>query len=98
MVGYKHMRIYELVLIFKASLSEAQRKKLAETVKSWLKEVKIAKEEDWGQKVLAYPIKKQDSGHYLFLSIEANSGVTSDFEKKLFVQEDILRHLLIRRK
>lgn len=92
------MRIYELVLVFKISLSEEKRKKLLETIKSWLKDIKIAKEEDWGQKVLSYPIKKQDSGHYLFLSIEANSGVSSDFEKKLYGQEDILRHLLIRRK
>ncbi len=92
------MRLYELVLVFKISLSEEERKKLIETVKKWLGDIKIAKEEDWGQKVLSYPIKKQDSGHYLFLSIESESGVASDFEKKLYGQEDILRHLLVRRK
>lgn len=99
------MRLYDLVLILKASLSEAQRKKLLDTVKEWFKPAspqggqgKIAKEESWGQKVLSYKIKKEDSGFYVLLTIESEVGVPSDFEKKILQNENVLRHLLIRKK
>ena len=59
------MRAYELVLVLKTSLSEANRKKLLETIKSFLPELKIVKEDEWGQKPLAYSIKKELAGHYL---------------------------------
>ncbi|MCL4419370.1 30S ribosomal protein S6 [Patescibacteria group bacterium] len=90
------MRNYQLVLVLKASLSEAQRKKLLEVIKSWLKDVKIAKEEEWGQKPLAYSIKRESSGFYLNLLLEAKDSFPLDFEKKLVSQDDILRHLLLR--
>ena len=92
------MRLYELVLILKASLSEAQRKKLLDTVKEWFKEGKITKEESWGQKVLSYKIKKEDSGFYVLLTIESEVGVPLDFEKKILQNENVLRHVLIRKK
>lgn len=92
------MRLYDLVLILKPSLTEAKRKKLLETVKTWLKDSKIIKEEEWGQKVLSYPIKKEISGYYIALALEAKATIPSDFERKLLGQENIIRHLVIRRK
>ncbi len=87
-----------MALVLRSSLSEEKRKKLLETVKAALGNIKIVKEDQWGQKVLAYPIKKEESGFYALLSLETETSVPSDFEKKLFGQEDILRHLLVRKK
>jgi ribosomal protein S6 len=91
------MRNYQLVLVLKASLSEVQRKKLLETIKSWLKDVKVAKEEEWGQKPLSYSIKREASGFYLNYQLEAKDSFPLDFEKKLVAQDDVLRHLLLRK-
>ncbi len=91
------MRVYELVLVLKTSLTTDKRKKLLDTVRGWLKDAKIIKEEDWGQKVLSYPIKKEINGFYTFLQVEIEQ-ITSDFEKKLLTQEHVLRHLLLRKK
>jgi ribosomal protein S6 len=91
------MRTYELVLVVKPSVKEADRKKFLEQVKGWLGEVKISKEEDWGQKALAYPIKKEDSGHYFQLFLEGES-VPADLETKIFQNTQVLRHLLVRTK
>lgn len=91
------MRLYDLVLILRSSLSEKEREKLLETVKSWLKDVKIVKEESWGQKPLAYKIKRELSGHYHKLELEAET-IPTDFEKRLLLQENVLRHLLLRTK
>lgn len=91
------MRLYDVVLILKSSLNEVQRKKLLDTVKEWLKGVKIAKEETWGQKALSYPIKKEISGFYHFMSLEGET-IPSDLEKKMLANENIIRHLVVRRK
>jgi small subunit ribosomal protein S6 len=91
------MRNYQLVLVLKASLPDAQRKKVLETIKASLKSVKIAKEEEWGQKPLAYSIKRETAGFYLNYLLEAKDSFPLDFEKKLVAQEDILRHLLLRK-
>lgn len=91
------MRLYELVVVLKSSLSETERKKLIDLIKSWFGDLKFAKEEDWGQKVLAYPIKRELSGSYLYFQLEGES-VSSDFEKRLLSNEQVLRHLLIRKK
>lgn len=91
------MRVYELALVMRSSLSEAERKKLMDSIKDWIKDVKVVKEDAVGQKALSYPIKKESSGFYHFLSLEAET-IPSDLEKRLLANEQVLRHLLIRRK
>jgi len=91
------MRSYELVLVLKTSLSESQQKKLIDSVKSLLKDIKTIKENVLGQKPLSYPIKKEIAGVYVDWSFEMET-IPPDFEKKLLVNENVLRHLLIRRK
>lgn len=91
------MRTYELVLVLKTTLSEANRKKLVETVKGFLKDAKVKSEEEWGQKALSYPIKREVSGFYIDFLLELEK-VPADFEKRLMANEDILRHLLIKQK
>lgn len=84
-------------------MKEAERKKLLDIIKDWLKDVKIKKEDDWGQKPLAYAIKHEESGHYYMLAIESNPEdgkaiVPKDFEQRILRQEDVIRHLLLRTK
>lgn len=92
------MREYELVVVLRPTLKEAERKKLLETIKDWLGKVKIAKENDWGQKALAYPIKKEDAGYYVMMHLTSEEGVAKDFETKLIRNDSIIRHLLLRTK
>lgn len=92
------MRTYELVLVMRSAVKEADRKKLLETVKGWLgKGITVAKENDWGQKALAYPIKKEDSGHYYMFELEGET-FPNDFEQRLIQNDSVIRHLLLRTK
>lgn len=92
------MRTYELVVVMKPSLNEADRKKLLDTVKAWLPDVKVTKEEDWGSKALKYRIKKELTGHFYDFKLETEGKVPQDFEKRVLLQDNILRHLLVRTK
>ena len=89
--------IYNLTLVLKSSLKEAERKKLVDSVKDLLGKAKIT-EKEWGQKPLAYPINHEVSGFYLNWSIDSESVVPNDFEKRLLNNDKVLRHLLLRTK
>lgn len=93
------MRTYDLVLVLRSSLSDKDRTKTVDAIKSDFSDVaKVAKETDMGQKPLAYKIKKEAAGHYVRLELESEKGISPEFEKSLFREESILRHLLIRTK
>lgn len=90
------MRSYQLVLVLKSGLSEAEKKKVIENVKSYLSGLKISKEEELGVKQLSYEIKKQKEGLYINLALEGEN-IPMDFEKKLLTSDNILRHLVLRK-
>lgn len=92
------MRLYDLVLVLKTSLTEPQRTKVVDQVKSWLGDVKVVKEDDWGQKPLAYPIKKEAAGVYLKFNLETEKTIPNDFETRVLRNDGVLRHLLLRTK
>lgn len=87
-----------MVVVLNSDLSQDKRKKLLETIKNWLGDLKISKEESWGQKALAYPIKHEQIGYFHWMTLESEKGISTDFEKRLLSQDSVIRHLLVRRK
>lgn len=86
---------YNLTLVLRSTLKDADRKKLVDSVKDGFGKAKVT-EKEWGQKALAYPIEKEVSGYFVSLNAEQEEVVSKDFEKKLFNNSDVLRHLLLR--
>lgn len=87
--------IYSLTLVLRSTLKDADQKKLLESIKSNLGKSTIT-EKEWGQKPLAYVIKKESSGVYFNWNIDSEEVVSSEFERKLLNNNDVLRHLLLR--
>lgn len=85
-----------MVLVLKTSLNEANRKKFIEMVKSWIGAAKFTKEEEWGEKVLAYVIKRENSGFFQNFVFELKDDFAKDLEKKITASDNVLRHLLLR--
>lgn len=92
------MRSYELAIVLKTSLSAAQRKKAVDIIKKQLKDLKVTKETEVGEKQLCYKIKKEETGYYMDFLFEGEGVIPQDFARKLLVDENALRHLLIRKK
>ena len=57
---------------------------------------KIVNVKDMGQRKLAYPIKDQVRGYYFVLNVEASVAAVNEFDRKARIDENILRHLIIR--
>ena len=92
------MNKYEMMFIIKATMEEANVKAAANNIKSLAESlnVKVESFKEMGQKKLAYPIKKEISGYYFVMTIEATKEVVKEFDRKALIDESILRHLVIK--
>jgi ribosomal protein S6 len=93
----EYMRSYELILVTKSSLTDVLRKKLIAGIKAMLKDLKITKENEVGQKTLAHKIRREMTGYYSDLFLEGEN-IPSDFDKKILENDKVLRYLLLRTK
>jgi small subunit ribosomal protein S6 len=91
------MRPYEAVLIFRpeGDLLTGGR----EFAKSLFSGngCKILKEEDMGDRLLAYPVKKSKRGFYVFYELEAEPESIPGLGKALKLRGEILKYLFIRK-
>ena len=93
------MNKYEIMFIVKATMESADVKKSAETYKNLIETLKgkVVEAKELGEKKLAYPIKKELNGYYYVMQVEANKEAIQEFDRKIRLDETILRHLIIRR-
>lgn len=91
------MNTYETTFILYTEQERLQKGK--ELVKNGFKnyEANILKEDDLGERDLAYMIKKQNKGHYYYLEVEMDSSKIIDLEKELKLSTDILKYLFIKK-
>jgi len=89
---------YETAILFDPELPEEQRKeflaKLAGVIASYQGEV--LKQDDWGNRKLAYQINKKVNAYYTFLLYTGDRGVVEEVERNIKIFDGILRHLTSR--
>ena len=92
------MKKYEVMFIVKSTNESDVVKKTAEAMKSYVTENKgkVVEFNELGEKTLAYPIKKEISGYYYVMVIEADKNAVSELNREASINENILRHLIIR--
>lgn len=92
------MRHYEIVFLVHPDQSEQvggmieRYRTLVENNKG-----KIHRLEDWGRRVLAYPIQKVVKAHYVLMNIECDTNTLQELESNFRFNDAVLRHLTIRR-
>ncbi len=89
---------YEHTLIARQDITTAQVEAIAEELRTFIEENggKVDKIEHWGLRSMAYKVRKNRKGHYVLLNIEADAPVMHEMERKLRINEDVLRHMTIR--
>ena len=96
------MKNYEIMFIVKPTLSEEDIKNVASNFQKILESngAKVTGVDAWGQKTLAYEIKKGNnvykSGYYFVVNVEANDDkATKEFDRLALISNDVIRHLII---
>lgn len=91
------MRGYELTVVLKPDLADKSREDLLAKIKKLIEDAKgkIESQDLWGKKTLSYPIKKEREGIYAYFVLSFPRSEVSILEKKMKIEEGVLRHLLV---
>ncbi len=91
------MRRYETIYIMPADLADAD---ISDAVEKFAKIAAgtkgvIVKLEKWGKKRLAYKIKKQGRGFYVFMDFAGVSETVRELERNLKIDDRILKYMTV---
>ncbi len=88
---------YETTFITRPELSDdglkALQERLTGVVSSYGGEIVLT--EDWGKRKLAYPIQKENRGHYTYLVYTGKGDVVHEMERNLRLHDHVLRFLTV---
>ncbi len=92
------MNFYEAVFIIKQDASASHVESVAQEAVSIIRDHggEVTKTEFCGLRSLAYPINKSRRGHYVLLNIASETDGIKEFERKLRLNEDVIRFLVIK--
>ena len=92
------MRHYEIVFLVHPDQSE-QVPAMVERYKSLIENAggKVHRLEDWGRRMLAYPIQDLVKAHYVLLNIEVGQEGLNELVDGFRFNDAILRHLVMKR-
>ena len=92
------MPLYESVIVTRQDINKTQVEKIISDFSNLIEDEggKVKKNEYWGLKNLAYEINKNKKGHYTMLVLDSKPNSISEFERKLRINEDVIRFITIK--
>ncbi len=89
---------YETAILFDPEIPEDQRKEFLGTLAGIVTGYKgeVLKQDDWGTRKLAYPIRKKQNAYYTFLVYTGGRGVVEEVERNLKIFDGAIRFLTTR--
>ena len=92
------MSFYENTIIARQDLAEKELKELKDRYSKAISDAsgKVLKIEEWGLLNLATKIKKYNKGFFIHYKFEGNSSTLSEIKKKIRIDRQIIRHLLVK--
>ncbi|MBE0585459.1 MAG: 30S ribosomal protein S6 [Desulfofustis sp.] len=92
------MRRYEQIYILRPSLSENEITTVIENTNQIVlnDQGTIIHLGKWGMRKLAYPIKKEAQGYYVFCDFVATPQAVSEIERKFRIDDAVLKYLSVK--
>jgi len=90
------MRHYEIVFLVHPDQSD-QVNAMVERYCSMIESGngKVHRQEDWGRRILAYPINKILKAHYILMNIETNQETLDELVSAFRFNDAVLRHIIL---
>ncbi len=91
------MRQYEVAYIVHPDLDENAFEDVNTRINGWIEDAggKVEKVDLWGKKKLAYEIRKQTEGQYVFLQTQMPPAFCTELERNLRLLEPVMRFMII---
>ena len=92
------MKNYEISFIVRPDLEKGAVEKLAKNYEKVLvdNKAKVLSSKEIGQRELAYTINGQKTGYYFLINVEANDAAINEFNRLATLDEQVLRHIIIK--
>jgi small subunit ribosomal protein S6 len=92
------MRDYELGIVIHPDVDQSDVTEAVDKLGQYISAGggEVASVDVWGRRRLAYPLRKQKEGTYVFLHAQLDPQAIKELERTLQLDEEILRYLLIR--
>jgi len=93
----KPKRTYEMATIFVPEITDSEIRNHVEDVAKLVATHggEIITTDFWGMRDFAYPIRKKESGYYVFYYFDAPRETPHKLRDALQLREDVLRHMII---
>lgn len=90
------MRNYEIIFIANPDLDDEALAALVERVEGWIKETggTISQTDVWGRKRMAYRIRKQRDGLYVYILAAMHPAAVVEIERNMRLNEAFMRFLV----
>jgi len=90
---------YEMALVLRPELDEEQQKAILDRYGQIIQRYGGSLDEPniWGKRRLAYEVKDQSEGIYIFLPFAAESGANAELDRLLRIDDNVLRYLVVLR-
>lgn len=90
------MRNYEVILIINPEIDETAVNGLVDKVKGWITDAggSVTKVDVWGKRRMAYHIRKQREGQYVYIQADFAPSFSNELERNLRFVEPIMRFLI----
>ncbi len=92
------MNKYEVMYIIRPNIEDEAKKAFVERFNTILLDngAETAESKDWGKRRLAYEINDFRDGYYMILDVAATSEAVSEFDRLAKINEDIIRHIVVK--
>ncbi|MEE4241619.1 MAG: 30S ribosomal protein S6 [Desulfopila sp.] len=92
------MRRYETIFILRPSVNEDEINTIVENSSAIIEKDngKIIDLDRWGMRKLAYPIKKEFQGFYIFLDYSGIPEAVAEMERKFRIDDAVLRYMTVK--
>jgi len=93
------MKSYELAYIISGDIQDSDVKKIQKKVLEAIEKIggKVAKEDFWGKKPLAYTMKKQDFGFYVLILCDLPPEKLEALESEIKLIDKVIRYLITKK-
>ncbi len=95
--GVGCMTVYETIVILKTSLTDDEIGKVIAKVRGILEKGggEVLKTENWGKKKLAYEVRKEKKGTYVFFRFRGAGGLVAELERQYRLDDSIIKFLTV---
>jgi small subunit ribosomal protein S6 len=92
------MQTYESIFIVRPSLPDDETAKLIDKMKGVLEKsgASLLKTENWGKKKLAYEVKRERKGTFVYFNFKAPGATVGELERSYRLEDSIMKFITVR--